>query len=447
MKTALALGGGGAKGAYEVGVYKALLAMNIKIDIVTGTSIGSLNGALIVQDEFDVLQSVWDNVTKDYIIKRFNTRFQKFDNPSLDVSDIKKIALNFNYDDKSNKNDIPLKILIRTILNEQKLRESNIEFGIVCVSFPSMKPLELTLDDIPKGKVSEYLLASSSIFPALPLCKIDEKYHIDGGYYDNVPIDFAINMGADYVIAVDLYVRPNHPHYQNSPIVKYIKPSKSLGHILEFDRKTIENNIALGYNDTLKAFDKAQGFDYTFRQNFSNKSAMLADGFVKNIYSFESLIHRKSIRHTKRINLPKIIYAPLTNVLKTNIDRKFSSKDFFIQGAEICMDILKIPTYKIYDLDNVNEVLIKNFSNRDEFCSVLSFRAMAKDAFKEFMEDRLDLDLKYLVGSILYNMIENKFLSDEIFTVARLFPRETIAAFYLYALMSDGKTLKDKRDF
>lgn len=49
----LVLGGGGAKGSYEIGVWKALKELEIPLIAVTGTSVGALNGAMIVQDDYD----------------------------------------------------------------------------------------------------------------------------------------------------------------------------------------------------------------------------------------------------------------------------------------------------------------------------------------------------------------------------------------------------------
>lgn len=51
-KTALVLSGGGSRGAYEIGVWEALIELGIKIDLVTGTSVGSINGAFVAQKDF-----------------------------------------------------------------------------------------------------------------------------------------------------------------------------------------------------------------------------------------------------------------------------------------------------------------------------------------------------------------------------------------------------------
>ena len=66
MKRALVLSGGGAKGSYQYGVWKALKKLNIKFDIVTGTSIGAVNGAMMTLDDFDKAGEVWEKLnTKD----------------------------------------------------------------------------------------------------------------------------------------------------------------------------------------------------------------------------------------------------------------------------------------------------------------------------------------------------------------------------------------------
>ena len=59
MKQALVLSGGGARGAYQIGVWKALEELNIKCNIVTGASIGSINGALYTQGALKEAEKLW----------------------------------------------------------------------------------------------------------------------------------------------------------------------------------------------------------------------------------------------------------------------------------------------------------------------------------------------------------------------------------------------------
>ena len=71
MKRALVLSGGGGRGAYQIGVWKDLSELN-DFDIVAGTSVGSLNGALIVQDSYKLAESLWQNIDYDFV---FNDKF------------------------------------------------------------------------------------------------------------------------------------------------------------------------------------------------------------------------------------------------------------------------------------------------------------------------------------------------------------------------------------
>ena len=57
----LVLEGGGARGAYHIGVYKAILEEGIEIGGITGTSIGALNGAMIVQGDYEICYELWQN--------------------------------------------------------------------------------------------------------------------------------------------------------------------------------------------------------------------------------------------------------------------------------------------------------------------------------------------------------------------------------------------------
>jgi len=72
--TGLVLAGGGVKGAYQVGAYKAMVECGIKIDGVVGTSIGSFNAALIAQDNFLKLYDFWRQVDVGQLLA-LNTKF------------------------------------------------------------------------------------------------------------------------------------------------------------------------------------------------------------------------------------------------------------------------------------------------------------------------------------------------------------------------------------
>ena len=117
-------------------------------------------------------------------------------------------------------------------------RASPIRFGLVTVEKRGLKPRELTLEDIPAGKVKDYLLASAACFPALRAKQIDGVQFLDGGYRDNMPTALAQKMGAEELVCVDLegvgITLPNRTGLPTTMIRSYWE----LGDILHFDPDT-----------------------------------------------------------------------------------------------------------------------------------------------------------------------------------------------------------------
>ena len=119
------------------------------------------------------------------------------------------------------------------------------------MEYPILKPLELHKQDIPKGKLREYLLASDACFPAFQAKEIDGKKYIDGGYHDNMPVNLALEMGAQRVIAVDLEsIGIMHRIRAKQQQVIQIYSLWPLGSFLKFDGELARKNIQLGYLDT-----------------------------------------------------------------------------------------------------------------------------------------------------------------------------------------------------
>lgn len=69
MKRGLVLAGGGSKGAYQAGCIKALKELGYDFDLVTGTSIGALNGLLVVQEDYNTLYRLWDEITISEVLE------------------------------------------------------------------------------------------------------------------------------------------------------------------------------------------------------------------------------------------------------------------------------------------------------------------------------------------------------------------------------------------
>ena len=89
-------------------------------------------------------------------------------------------------------------------LSVKRFYHSPIDFGLITVNLSDMKPVPICKKDKKPQELKDYLIASASCFPAFPVKEIHGKKYVDGGYYDNIPIHLAHDLGADEIIAVDL---------------------------------------------------------------------------------------------------------------------------------------------------------------------------------------------------------------------------------------------------
>ena len=251
-KRGIVLSGGGTKGAYEIGVWRALMELSVDFQIVTGTSIGSINGALMAMGDFDKADQVWRNMVMGDLMQEprqdKNILRTVFDAFFLTKETRRKKLIDGAVDNS------PFPDFVKENIDEEKVRASEVDYGLVTVRARDRKPFELPKAEIPQGKLKEYIIASSSVYPVFPMHQIDGEYYIDGMYHDNLPIRLAESMGAEELIVVDLHQKPQHPEYAGRANVLYLTPSEDLGGILAFDRIKIEENMEMGYRDTIRKF-------------------------------------------------------------------------------------------------------------------------------------------------------------------------------------------------
>ena len=262
MKRAVVLSGGGTKGAYEIGVWKALNELNIDYQIVTGTSIGSINGALMCIGDLEKTEKMWRSLTMgDFMNEKHEAgrNVKRFFVSLLDLE-----GSGTQSDAEGAVDNSPFKDFIDKIIDEEKIRNSPVDYGLVTVRSHDRKPFLLTKSEIPEGLIKDYIIASSSVYPVFSKHKIGDEFYIDGMYHDNLPVDLAVAMGASELIVVDLHQEPQHPNYVGRPYVTYITPSEDLGGILEFDPAKIARNIDMGYRDAMRTFGVHRGYVYSF---------------------------------------------------------------------------------------------------------------------------------------------------------------------------------------
>lgn len=205
-KIGLALGVGGARGYVHIGVIKALEREGIKIDYIAGSSVGSLIGSLYALgfSISEIEKVMLEEDFKDYIT---------FENISLKMEQ-----------DENNRNFINFALNIKNIFSKPSLPMGLISaIGIrdrldditnwAHFEFDLKIPFKAVATDLvtgemvvlDEGKVSNAVAASISVPGMFAPFQYDGKILVDGGMKNPVPADIARQMGADIVIAVNLW--------------------------------------------------------------------------------------------------------------------------------------------------------------------------------------------------------------------------------------------------
>ncbi len=314
MKRGLCLAGGGSTGAYEVGALRCLYEHGYEFDVIVGTSIGALNGAMLAQGStLDELQALWLEITPEKVMKGGINLNSK----TITEFDIHKTSRFLtSYLTNAGADITPFKELCAKYISPKRIKESTIEFGCVCCSLPFLKEVRVNAKEIEEKDILPFIHASSACAPVFPIEKINGKRYVDGFYKNNLPIDYCFSLGANEIVAIDLKLfglEPPNKELLRLPNVLAIEPRRSLGSFMDFTPSSIAANMRRGYLDAKKALGLALGKAYCFP-----KSEQLLDRgkeFAHRIVNLEESLGKKVARHLLSIadmdGITKLGYADL----------------------------------------------------------------------------------------------------------------------------------------
>ncbi|MBP3917196.1 patatin-like phospholipase family protein [Clostridium sp.] len=361
-KTAIVLGAGGSRGAYEIGVWKALNELGIDYDIVVGASIGSVNGAIMTIKDYDKAYELWTNVTvNDITTENINVSFDidKIDQTMSGLKEVLKVVGTGKGADIT-----PFENLLKNNLDLDAFYESDIEYALLTTDINKFKGVLMTKDLMTKENVIDYIIASSSMYPVFPIKTIDGVKYVDGGYTDSVPISYARELGAEEIIAVDLNPSVTHKDELNNENVKYIQSSWDLGSFIDFSSDLTLRNINLGYNDTMKAYGKYGGFKYTFTdlENYSDEKA--AAEFTESINKI-----KEAINNLKSSSSSKSFVSSIDDLLaEGTFGKELSERDMLIKGSEVSAELAGLNGENVSEYED----FIKDVKNGLRYTNYLS---------------------------------------------------------------------------
>ena len=352
----LVLEGGGARGSYHIGAYKAIMEEGIEIGAIAGTSVGALNGAMIVQGDYEKALELWQDIKYSMVINANDEEIEKLKNKKLDKDDIHNLTGKIKSVITDRGLDItPLKELLSTYIDEEKIRNSPMDFGIVTINLTDFKPMEIFKEDIPQGAIKDYLLASSYL-PIFKNEKLGGKRFLDGAFYDNLPFSLLQSRGYDKLIIVRTHAKGLTKRITPELEAIIISPSDYIGEFYEFEYEAARRNIELGYYDGLKALRGLRGIKYYIEpkgeQYYFNILLNLDEDKLSNI--------RECIR-TPNIPDKRALFEHIIPKVASSmgLNKDFDYEDFVLALLERKASSLEISRFHIYSFDDLCK-LVKN---------------------------------------------------------------------------------------
>ncbi len=413
-KLGLVLSGGGSKGAYEIGVYLALNKLGKNPNVVTGTSIGAINGVFIVQKDIRKALKLWKSISFDKIYD--NSSFPICDNPAL--ADVYKLYAK-SFITEGGMDISKIELIFDRLFNPRKFFSSEIDYGLVTYNLSLNKPVLMTKADLKPDTVKDYVIASASCYPAFKPHVIDGQLYIDGGYYDNLPINLAVSLGAEEIIAVDLRaVGFKRPAKTEVPIT-VISPRNKIVSFLVFDEMKSREALRFGYNDAMKTFGAYDGNLFTFKKrNLVQNYNRYGDKFADKVYSILADIDSGI--------LGKVVSS---SIFQSIVKDKLSYRSFneLVEKAGECFNF---PEDVLYNIKTYNKGL------RSELFKVKAINVsdiglkIKKRKFKEI------IDVRPIIR-MFYDAIVSDNVRD-VFKYLPVFADEFLIALYIYILKQNG---------
>lgn len=285
MKIGLVLAGGGGKGAYELGVWKALdeLKLTKYITVFSGTSIGAFNSVLFAMNDMKKADELWEEVTMDKLVPISKSELIKrgiglyIGGKNLQLA---KKFLNDKLEHGAIANDGAIEV-VEKYLDFNKIKENNKICYAACTKLSDFSAKYFKINDFDEETGKKIVLASASL-PLIYDCTevLGEKY-IDGGIADNVPIQpvYGENCNIIIVVLLSKEAQVDRTIYPNSKLI-VISPENldenTITGTLNLNTDAKRIRIIEGYNDTINKLEPIKElFEYISKEEEERKNPIL----------------------------------------------------------------------------------------------------------------------------------------------------------------------------
>lgn len=362
----IVLEGGGAKGAYQIGAWKALREAGLSIRGIAGASVGSLNGALICMDDLEKAEEIWKNIEYSQVMDVSDETIRalkKKDFKALNMQELLNSGLQLVKD--GGFDVTPLKNLIAEVVgDESRIRESERELYAMTYSVSDHRELAVDVKAGEEGSVKDMLLASA-YFLAFKNEKLGGKRYRDGGGFNNVPLNVLLDKGYEDIIVIRIYGwgfdSEKVTKIPEGVNVYHIAPRQDLGGILEFDKRQSRKNMTLGYYDAKRFLYGLAGRIYYIDAPNSEPyyfDKMMSELELLKIYLEEDLDRETYESLSGYRAFTENLFPKMAREFKLKEDWDY--KDLYIAILEDLAKRLKISRFQIYTVDRlIGKIMMK----------------------------------------------------------------------------------------
>lgn len=362
----IVLEGGGAKGAYQIGAWKALKEAGIKIKGVAGTSVGALNGAFICMGDIEKAEYVWNHIAYSNVMDVDDQEMKHLLDGNTPFWE--GLGILFKTFGDGGVAVEPLKKMIQENIREEDIKNSPIEFYALTFNVDRMKEVDLNMKEVGEGRMHEFLLASAYIFPLFKNEKIEGETYIDIGAINNVPLGSLINRGYEDIITIRIFGvgRERRVKIPGETTVITIEPRVKLGNMLDFDAKKSRRNIKIGYYDAKRVIYGLAGKIYYIEENQE-------ECYYLNQLLSISVLHLQFLMNYYRMHQDEDIYVRnlLEGVLPAlavefKLTRSWTYRELYLAMLEASAKICRVPKYHIYQVEELRDKVRERLREIDD---------------------------------------------------------------------------------
>lgn len=260
-KIGVFLSGGGGKGSFHIGFFKALEELGIKPDVICGSSAGAIVAAGATYLNSYEMLNAWSTLTLESVLNIDSSKISDIEGKRRTLN-LWKETLKSCFNGRFLINIEQIEALLYNSLDEEKIRSSTTELGVTTTVLPSFKMVKIFKDQMGENEILQYVLASLY----LPIFRqkriIDGRHYIDIANLRRYPFEMLKERGCTDIYLVDI---------GELPVSKTVNAAKrvfdegfnvniiSMGNrpsLLDFSKEQTERNYQSGYETTIKTLSK-----------------------------------------------------------------------------------------------------------------------------------------------------------------------------------------------